>query len=51
LKEIFDVMDSDGDGIISAKNINMTSLSSEILETFSPVLCNMEIENLTLNIY
>ena len=49
LEEIFNVMDSDGDGIISAQKIEIQDLSTEILEAFGPLLCEMEQLNFELN--
>ena len=36
------MLDSDTDGIISAKNIDIYKLDSFTLECFSPLLCEME---------
>ncbi len=36
--EVFQILDEDGDGIISAENINISSLSPDILEIFTPLL-------------
>lgn len=35
-------MDNDQDGFISADKIELHSLSTEVLETFSPMLMRME---------
>ena len=40
--EIFSILDSDEDGFISAEKIDITKLCTEILEIFSPLLCEME---------
>lgn len=36
--EIFQILDEDTDGIISAENINISSLSPDVLEIFTPLL-------------
>jgi hypothetical protein len=42
LIDIFDIFDSDSDGIISAHKIDLHTLPPELLEVFSPLLCEME---------
>ena len=43
LGEIFDALDSgDHDGIITAKKIELTHISAELLEIFKPLLCELE---------
>eukprot|EP00349_Pseudokeronopsis_sp_Brazil_P010364 CAMPEP_0202980358 /NCGR_PEP_ID=MMETSP1396-20130829/86303_1 /ASSEMBLY_ACC=CAM_ASM_000872 /TAXON_ID= /ORGANISM="Pseudokeronopsis sp., Strain Brazil" /LENGTH=70 /DNA_ID=CAMNT_0049720293 /DNA_START=1259 /DNA_END=1471 /DNA_ORIENTATION=+ len=42
LNEIFDILDHDSDGYISASSIDVQTLPAEILEILSPVLCEME---------
>ncbi|KRX03553.1 hypothetical protein PPERSA_12683 [Pseudocohnilembus persalinus] len=42
IREIFVTLDNDGDGIISAQNIDISNLQPEILEIFSPLLIEME---------
>jgi len=49
LKKIFTLLDSDNDGQISANLIDITQLSTEALETFAPLLCEMEEADLTLD--
>ncbi len=43
-------MDSDGDGYISAKNINIDQIPKPVLEKFAPLLCDMENRNETYNL-
>ncbi len=49
LQKIFSLLDSDNDGQISANLIDITQLSTEALETFAPLLCEMEEADLTLD--
>ncbi len=42
LSEIFDVLDSDGDGLISSQKIDISALTPEVLEIFTPLFCEME---------
>ena len=42
LEYIFHLLDSDGDGLISATKIEIKNLSTTILESFSPLLLEME---------
>eukprot|EP00347_Sterkiella_histriomuscorum_P019160 403342715 len=42
LSEIFQVLDSDNDGQISSKGIDIKSIPADILEILSPLLCEME---------
>ncbi len=42
LSEIFLMLDSDGDGLISAQKIDISVLTPEILEIFTPLFCEME---------
>ena len=49
LEEIFQLLDSDGDGSISAQKIDITHLHPKVLEVFAPLLCEMEQMNFTLN--
>lgn len=49
LKEIFDLFDSDKDGIISPVNIDITTMPIEILEIFTPILHELEELNQDLN--
>lgn len=41
-KAVFDSLDSDRDGVISAEKVDIESLDSEILKIISPMLINME---------
>lgn len=47
--DIFEVFDSDQDGIISATKIDLQTLPTEILEIFTPLLCEMEEISTTLD--
>jgi len=49
LTDIFDVFDSDQDGIISASKIDLHTLQTELLDLFSPLLCEMEEIGATLD--
>lgn len=42
LEEVFQFFDSDGDGLISPSKIDISTVSTEILELFAPLLCEME---------
>ncbi|CAD8174122.1 unnamed protein product [Paramecium pentaurelia] len=42
LEEIFTLLDSDGDGQISASSIEISGIQSEILQILAPLLCEME---------
>lgn len=44
-KEIFNLMDSDKDGLISAKFIKLSDLDSELLKTLTPILEELQKEN------
>jgi hypothetical protein len=35
-------MDSDGDGIVSAKRIEISGINSDVLQILAPLLCEME---------
>lgn len=48
-KELFDIMDSDNDGIISANSIYIKGLAPKILEIIAPVLYEMEEFQFQLN--
>ena len=41
-EEIFTMLDSDGDGLISAQKIDISVLSSTVLEIYTPLFCEME---------
>ncbi|CAD8125843.1 unnamed protein product [Paramecium sonneborni] len=47
--EIFNLLDSDSDGLISAQKIEISSINSEILQILTPLLCEMEQINAQLN--
>ena len=40
--DIFRVLDSDGDGTISAQRIDITSIDPNLLQVLSPLFCEME---------
>eukprot|EP01017_Pseudomicrothorax_dubius_P019728 TRINITY_DN2168_c0_g1_i1.p1 TRINITY_DN2168_c0_g1~~TRINITY_DN2168_c0_g1_i1.p1 ORF type:complete len:546 (-),score=153.67 TRINITY_DN2168_c0_g1_i1:128-1705(-) len=42
LMDIFAMLDSDGDGQISASKVDITGLPTDILELFAPLLCELE---------
>jgi len=46
---IFQLLDSDFDGEISAENVDISKLSHKFLKTYSPLLCDMEKSKRTLN--
>lgn len=50
LEEIFNYLDADRDGIISAGKIDISTLPTDILEILSPLLCEMEELNLELDL-
>ena len=50
LKEIFYLFDSDEDGYISSTQVDITTVGTEILEVFAPLLCEMEEANHTLSL-
>lgn len=50
LKEIFLLFDSDQDGLISASSIDISSVSTQILQTFAPLLEELEELNQELNL-
>ena len=43
------MFDSDSDGVISATKVDLNTLSTELLEVFSPLLCEMEELSTTLD--
>ena len=47
--QIFQMLDSDGDGQISAYRIDITSLESELLQVLSPLFVEMEELGMSLN--
>lgn len=42
MEEIFEYMDQDGDGLISAQSINISGLNQEVLKILTPLLEEME---------
>lgn len=42
LVDIFNMLDSDGDGKINSTNIDVKQLSTNEIEIISPLLCEME---------
>ena len=48
-KEIFDLLDHDKDGFISAKSIKLSNLTTDLLETLTPLLEEIQTKNLSLN--
>ena len=48
--EIFNQLDSDGDGIISAYRINIQTLEPDLLQVLSPLFIEMEEMGMTLNL-
>ncbi len=42
MKEIFKLLDHDDDGEISSSKIDISRLSTDVLEAFSPLLIEME---------
>lgn len=49
VEKIFDVLDSDGDGVISKEKINIEALPPQVVEIFTPLFLEMEEMNLSLN--
>jgi hypothetical protein len=45
-KEIFDLLDSDKDGIISSKNIRLSNLDEATLQTLTPLLQELQSKNM-----
>ena len=48
LEELFKLLDGDGDGLISANKIEIGQVPTEILEMYTPLLCEMEEMGYTL---
>lgn len=48
-KKIFDLLDEDGDGLISATNLDLSLIDGNILELIAEVLYQMEDEELVFN--
>lgn len=48
-KEIFNLLDSDNDGLISSKNIKLSQLDHDVLEALTPLLDELQVsqENMT----
>lgn len=49
LREIFDVMDKDGDGFISADKIEILPLATHVLRALKPLFEDLEMFQLKLN--
>jgi hypothetical protein len=50
LEEIFEVMDDDHDGFVSAERINIEALPTDVLELFAPVLAQLEELGVSMNL-
>ncbi len=50
LAAIFQSLDSDHDGVISAAKISIQELSIQLLDVFTPILQDMEKRELTMNV-
>lgn len=48
-KKVFDLLDGDGDGLISASNLDLSMLDGAVLELIAEVLYRMEDERLVFN--
>lgn len=48
-KKVFDLLDEDGDGLISASNLDLSMLDGTVLELIAEVLYRMEDEGLVFN--
>lgn len=48
-KEIFDIFDSDKDGLISSKNINLSTINQELLKAFTPILGELQKKEIKMN--
>jgi hypothetical protein len=48
-KEVFDMLDSDKDGLISSKNIRLSALDSEMLYSLTPLLEEIQKKSLQMN--
>lgn len=42
MNDVFDLLDSDSDGLISSKRIDIETIPGEVLEVFTPLLQEME---------
>jgi Ca2+-binding EF-hand superfamily protein len=49
-EEIFNLLDSDGDGFISANKIEITEINSDLLKKIAPLLVEMEDNDFTFNL-
>lgn len=49
IREIFTLIDDDGDGLISSQRIDITQLDNTIIDILTPCFYKIEEENLTLN--
>jgi len=49
LKDIFTTLDHDGDNVISANKIDISGLPTDLLEVLTPLFCEMEESDQTLN--
>lgn len=49
LNKLFEMLDNDYDGYISAQRINITELSNELLDVITPLLLKLEEHSLKLN--
>ena len=49
-RQIFNMLDSDKDGLISSSSIDISQLSTDVLEAFSPLLIEMEEIDQTLDL-
>ena len=49
IKEIFKLFDHDSDGYISSTEIDISTVSTNVLECFSPILIEMEEQQISLN--
>jgi Ca2+-binding EF-hand superfamily protein len=50
IKQIFNLLDSDKDGLISSSAIDISKIATDVLEAFSPLLIEMEDSNETLDL-
>jgi hypothetical protein len=49
LEELFDMMDGDGDGFISADNIDLESLPTNVIEILGSVIQDLEMYGICMN--
>ena len=50
IKELFQLLDSDHDGLISSKNIDISSIPTFILESIAPLLIEMDKSKIEINL-